>query len=263
MNRAEHQMAVRWLANRGQRVLAPTPFIGALLATRNAAVGTLWRFLLFMVPGLAAAFGYQLAFGRALGSRTLYFVYFAMQLAMWSGIRSRQRRLAKTTHPWPGATREPWPRVLGGWFTAAVVLAYGGGVVLALSMAFTTPGRTYGLSLLGLLGLSALCQAVVLTGFLRAPALAEEPTSLAVHRALLAENIHVAAPAMVAVPPIVDTVFAEEPPGYGPLLLAYAAVVIVAELVAYVRGRRPLPPGHYGDPVPRGTEVDWSPPEAR
>lgn len=65
--------------------------------------------------------------------------------------------------------------------------------------------------------MSALCQAVVLTGFLRAPVLAEEPASPAVHRALLAENIHVAAPAMVAVPPIVDTVFAEEPPGDGPV----------------------------------------------
>ena len=46
-------------------------------------------------------------------------------------------------------------------------------------------------------------------------------------------------------------------------MTAYAALVMATELVAYVRSRRPLPPGHYGDPLPAQTDVDWSPPDAR
>jgi hypothetical protein len=259
-------MGLRWLAKRGRPVAAPTPYLDALLATRNAfSGGVRWLFPLAMGAAVVAALGYYSLFGHGMTySYSVYFFCFAIQLTVWLGIRSRQRQLAKATRPWPGAVREPWTRSLGGWFIASTVLAYGGGVALALSIGFTTPARTYALSWLVLLGLSALAAATVLAGFLRAPVLAEDPASLAVYRAVLAENIHGAAPALVAVPPILDLVIESHlPVGYRPWLAGYAALVVVTEVVAYVRHRRPLPPGHYGDPRPAPTDVDWSPSESR
>ncbi|KDN17585.1 hypothetical protein [Amycolatopsis rifamycinica] len=243
---AERTMALRWLASRGQPVAAPTPFLGALLATRNVAIGGAlpWA-LLFGVLALFGAIGYDSLFGPgATVSTPAYFACFAIQLTLWRSARSRQRALAKVTHPWPG----PVPRTPGGWFIASVALAYCGGAALSLAL-FSTPARTYAVSWLGLLALSALCTGCVLAGFLRAPVLAVDGPSLAVYRALLAENIHVAAPALAAVPPILDVARADRlPAGYGAALAGYAALVVGTELVAYLRSRRPLPPGHYGEP---------------
>ncbi|WP_410669469.1 hypothetical protein [Amycolatopsis sp. cmx-4-68] len=256
---AEREMGLRWLAKRGRPVAAPTPYLEALLATRNAFAGGLrWLLPLALVTAAVAGVGYHALFGRGMTfSYTVYFFCFGIQLAVWLGIRSRQRQLAKATRPWPGAVREPWTRSLGAWFVASTVLAYGGGAALALAIWFTTPARTYALSWLGLLGLSALCAATVLAGFLRAPVLAEDPASLAVYRAVLAENIHGAAPALAAVPPVLDLVITSHlPAGYRPWLAGYAALVVVTELVAYVRHRRPLPPGDYGVPRPAQTDVD-------
>ncbi|MBE8517608.1 hypothetical protein ILP97_08840 [Amycolatopsis sp. H6(2020)] len=246
---AERAMILRWLASRGQPVAAPTPFLAALLATRNVTVHrALPWLLLFGVPALFGAIGYHSLFGPgATVSTPAYFACFAIQLTLWLSVRSRQRALAKEIRPWPGATREP----PGGWFIASAALAYGGGAALALVLFFATPARTYALSWLGLLILSALCSGCVLAGFLRAPVLAVDGPSLAVYRALLAENTHSAAPALAAVPPILDVALGNRlPAGYAPWLVAYAALVVATELVAYVRSRRPLPPGHYGDPLP-------------
>ncbi|MFJ7212316.1 hypothetical protein [Amycolatopsis sp. NPDC098790] len=91
-----------------------------------------------------------------------------------------------------------------------------------------------------------------------------DDASAAVYRGLQAENVHVASPALVAVPPVLDVVTESPlPRAYAPLLVAYAVVVVAAELVAYVRGRRPLPPGHYGDPLPRGSEAGRAPSDPR
>jgi hypothetical protein len=256
--KSEHESGLRWLASRGRPVLTPTPYIDELLATRNAAIArSLPWLLLFAVLAFAGALGHLLLFGEAM-STPAYFVCFVVQLTSWRTIRSRQRQLATRTRPWPGA-KGGRP---GGWFLAAGALAYGGGVALALSMLSTAPA--YAAGWLTLLGVSALCSAVILTSFLRSPVLAEDEASFAVYRQLLAENLHAASPALAAVPPILDTVTGHRlPPGYGPLLFAYAGLVAAAELTAYLRGRRPLPPGHYGDSLPARTEVDWSPPEAR
>jgi hypothetical protein len=256
----EHEMGLRWLANRGRPVATPTPYIGALLATRNVRPGrALPWFLLFGVLGLVGAVGYQSLFGMT-AAVPVYFFCFVVQLTMWWSVRARQRQLAKETRPWPGATRDLG--ALGGWFTVAMTLAYAGGVALAVSMFSTAPA--YAVSWLGLLFLSALCGGGILAGFGRRPVLAEDPESLAVYRGLLAENLHSASPALAAAPPILDVALGHRLPSmYGPLVIVYVLLVAVAELLAYVRNRRPLPPGHYGDPVPVQTAVDGAPPESR
>jgi hypothetical protein len=247
--KAERAMILRWLASRGQPVAAPTPFLDALVATRNVTIQrALPWLLLFGVPALFGAIGYRSLFGPgATVSTPAYFAGFAIQLTMWLCTRSRQRALAKATRPWSGPAHER----PGGWFIAAAALAYGGGAALALVLFFATPARTYALSWLGLLALSAVCSGGILAAVLRAPVLAVDEPSLAVYRALLAENIHTAAPALAAVPPILDVALRNRlPAGYGLWLAAYAAVVVAMELVAYFRNHRPLPPGHYGDPLP-------------
>ncbi|WIX85533.1 hypothetical protein [Amycolatopsis sp. DG1A-15b] len=247
--KAERTMILRWLAGRGRPVAAPTPFLEALLATRNVTIRrALPWLLLFGVPALFGAIGYLSLFGPgATVSTPAYFACFAIQLTMWLSVRSRQRALAKQIRPWRGAAHER----PGGWFIAAAALAYGGGAALALVLFFATPARTYALSWLGLLVLSAVCSSSIMAGYLRAPVLAVDEPSAAVYRALLAENIHTAAPALAAVPPILDVALGNRlPAGHGLWLAAYAAVVVAMELVAYVRSRRPLPPGHYGDPLP-------------
>ena len=258
MNAAEHEMGLRWLAKRGRPVATPTPYLGALLATRNVRPGrALPWFLLFGVLGLAGAIGYQSLFG-ATAAASAYFVCFVIQLTLWRSVRARQRELAKATRPWPGATRDL--SALGGWFAVALALAYVGGAALAVLMLSTAPA--YAVSWLGLLVLSALCGGGMLAGYARGPVLAEGPESLAVYRAVLAENIHSASPALVAAPPILDVALGHRLV-HGPLLIGYFVLVVVAELLAYRRNRRPLPPGHYGDPLPTQTAVDWAPPESR
>ncbi|MGK3201228.1 hypothetical protein [Amycolatopsis sp. MEPSY49] len=257
MSRAsERAAALRWLASRGQRVSAPTPFIDALLATRNLTRRSLLWLVVFGVPALVGAVGYMDLFG-ANTSAPVYFICLAIQLSVWRSVRSAQRQLAKQISPWRREVGRP-----GGWFLTACALAYGGGVAIAVPLLSTAP--RYATGRLILLGVFGLCAVLILVSFLRAPVLAVDEASAAVYRGLRAENVHAASPALVAVPSLLDVVTKSPlPRGYWPLLVAYAGVVVAAELVAYVRGRRPLPPGHYGDPVPRGSEVDWSPPGPR
>ncbi|SEF27424.1 hypothetical protein SAMN05421837_103832 [Amycolatopsis pretoriensis] len=248
--------ALRWLASRGQRVRAPAPFIDALLATRDLSGRSLVWLLVFGVPVFLGGVFYLDFFGATV-SALVYLVCLAILLAGWQSIRSAQRQLARRTRPWPGPASRP-----GGWFVAAGALAYGGGAAIAVSLLPTAPAFATGRLIL--LGVFASCGVVIVTSFLRAPVLAVDDASAAVYRGLVAENLHAASPALVAVPPLLDLVTESPVPrGYAPVLVAYAVVVIAAELVAYLRGRRPLPAGHYGDPLPRGTAVDWSPPEAR
>ncbi|MEV4145444.1 hypothetical protein AB0J40_17360 [Amycolatopsis sp. NPDC049691] len=253
---AEREAALRWLAGRGQPVAAPTPFIDALLATRNLRPQSLLWLVVFGVPVVFGGIFYLDFFGAS-WSALVYLGCLVIQLSVWQSVRSAQRQLAKRTQPWPGAPGRP-----GGWFLTACALAYGGGVAIAVSLLPTAPAFATGR--LVLLGVFALCGLLILVGFLRAPVLAVDDASAAVYRGLRAENVHAASPALVAVPPLLDLVTESPlPHGYAPLLALYAALVVAAELVAFVRGRRPLPPGHYGEPLPRGSEVDWSPPDPR
>lgn len=257
MSRAtERAAALRWLASRGQRVTAPTPFIDALLATRNFTRRSFGWWALFLALALIGALAFAELFG-AHASTPVYFLCLAVQLSVWQSIRSAQRRLAERTQSLAGPAGRP-----GGWFVTAGALAYGGGAALAAPLLPTAPA--YATGWLVVLGVYGLCGVAIVTSFLRAPVLALDDASLAVYRGLRAENVHAASPSLVAVPLLLDVVTRSPlPRGYAPLVVGYVVLVVAAELVAYVRGRRPLPPGHYGDPVARGTEVGWSPPDPR
>ncbi|WP_372663369.1 hypothetical protein [Amycolatopsis kentuckyensis] len=254
MSRAtERAAALRWLASRGQRVTAPTPFIDALLATRNFTSRSLLWLVVFGVPVFFAGVFHLDVFG-ANWSALVYLGCLVIELSVWRSVRSAQRRLAKQLSPWPGPAGRP-----GGWFVTACALAYGGGVALAVPLLPTAP--TYATGRLILLGVLGLCGVLIVVSVLRAPVLAVDDASAAVYRGLQAENLHAASPALIAVPPLLDLVTKSPlPRGYAPLLVGYAAVVVAAELVAYLRGRRPLPPGHYGDPVAAPTRFSgWTP----
>ncbi|MEV6920397.1 hypothetical protein AB0M83_35920 [Amycolatopsis sp. NPDC051106] len=212
--------------------------------------------------------GYPVLFGfsGATQSGVGYFIYFGIQLALWDGIRQRERKLGASVPSRSSA--EPWRRVLGGWYLASLVAAFGGGVALAVTMYFTTPARTYAVSWLGLLVLNALCCGWILTGVLRGPVFGEAPESLAVQRALRTERIYLAMPAFVVFPIAMELVLLPDyrpPAEVTPWLVRYIAVVVVLQTISGIlhwRRQRRLPPGHYGRPLPPdpGTPVDWSPP---
>jgi hypothetical protein len=260
---AEQAAARQWLAKRGQPVERPAPLVTALIATRQSLRGGAFRrYLGYAVAGVVVAVLYSLSFGSgATGSGPIYFVYFAMALSMRDAIRLRERSLREdvpSPHP-----PDSWWRVLGGWYLASLVLAFAGGVALAVAMYFATPARTYAVSWLGLLALSALCTGWVLAGVLRSPLLAEDAETLAIARAVRAEKIYAGTPVLAAFPLVLDLLDHVQPPAFTPWLIGYVAAVVVLQVVAFaLHGRRyrTLPPGHYGTPVPdQGSPVGWSP----
>lgn len=260
---AEQGAARRWLAKRGQPVERPTPLVTALIASRQSLRGgDFRRYFGYAVAGVVAAVLYSLPFGSgATGSAPIYFVYFAMALSMRDTIRRRERELREdvpSPHP-----SDSWWRVLGGWYLASLVLAFAGGVALAVAMFFATPGRIYAVSWLGLLALSALCTGWVLVSVLRGPLLAEDTASLAVARAVRAEKIYAGTPVLAAFPLVLDLLDDVQPAQFTRWLIGYVAAVVVLQVVAFaLHGRRyrTMPPGHYGTPVPdQGSPVDWSP----
>jgi hypothetical protein len=261
----EQDVARRWLARRGQLVGRPTPLVAALIATRLPFEGRrFWRYLVYAVVAVAAARLYSLPFGHGTTeSATVYFVYFALGLSFSDGIRLRERELREdvpSTH-----APDPWWRVLGGWYVAALVLAFAGGAGLAGAMYFATPARTYAVSWLGLLVLSALYVGWVLAGVLRRPLAAEDAASLAVARAMRTDQVAAGTPVLAVFPLVSDLLLGNhQPPAFTPWLVGYVAAVVVLQVVSCfvnLRRYRRLPPGHYGTPpvVDPGTPVDWSP----
>jgi hypothetical protein len=117
------------------------------------------------------------------------------------------------------------------------------------------------------LALGAVCFAVVLTGILRAPALAEDEGSLAVDYALRIEDAYIAMPAIFAMPVLVDLVTTNrQPHEFTMWLVVYVALAVGTQLIGWVvhwRRYRTLPPGYYGAPVPPvgvPSEVNRAPP---
>jgi len=104
----------------------------------------------------------------------------------------------------------------------------------------TTPFRTYAWSWLGLLALGGVVTAVVLTGILRRPVIAEDETSLTVDAAVRLQDLRIAMPAGYAVPVVFDPMTGNaQPPGYAPWLIGYAALAVVTQAVAgFVSWRR-------------------------
>jgi hypothetical protein len=256
----EENDARRWLAKRGRPVERPTPPLTALIATRQPlkgrGTGRLWVYV--VLAGLAAG-AYPMLFGDgATESAVGYFIYFVFQLATWDATRRRERELRASVSSRRSA--EPWWKVLGGWYLASLVLAFPGGVALAVTMFFTPSARTYAVSWLGLLALSALSGGYVLTGVLRSPVFDADAESLAVGRALRAEKIYFATPALAVYPLALELLLApgdRQPADFEPWLIGYVAAVVVLQAISAVLHRRryrTLPPGHYGTPV------DWSSP---
>jgi hypothetical protein len=264
---AEQNAARHWLAKRGRPVGRPTPLLAVLIGTRPAFRGSV-RYFVYLMLAFAAGTAFLSLFGSGTTqSSPVYFLYFAMSLSSWDTVRLRERDFrddVAAPHP-----PDPWWRVLGGWYLASLVLVFGGGVALAGAICFTTPARTYAVSWLVLLFLSAVVTGWVLAGLLRRPLLAEDTASLAVARALRAEAVYAASPVLVVIPLVLDFLLDRVPAGFLSWLGAYVAAVALLQVISYAvhrRRHRTLPPGHYGTPpVPDpGATVDWSPPrEAR
>jgi hypothetical protein len=262
----EQDAARQWLARRGQPVGRPTPLVTALIATRLPFQGRrFWRYIVYAVVVVAAAWLYSLPFGHGMTETMIYFVYFALGLSFSDGIRLRERELREdvpSTH-----APDPWWRVLGGWYIAALVLAFAGGAGLAGTMYFTTPARTYAVSWLGMLALSALYVGWVLAGVLRRPLAAEDAASLAVARAVRPEQLVAGTPVLAVFPLVSDLLLGNrQPPAFTPWVAGYVAAVVVLQVVSCfvnLRRHRTLPPGHYGTPPVADpcTPADWSPPQ--
>jgi hypothetical protein len=263
---AQQDAARRWLAKRGQRVERPTPLMTALISTRQAFNGRWFpRYCGYVLLVFVGGLGYTRLFGPGMTeSYPVYFVYFAIQLAARDSGHLHERELRESV-PSRRPT-DPWWQVLGGWFLASLVVAFGGGIALAVTMYLTTPARTYAVSWLGLLALSAAFGGWVLVSVLRRPLIAENAESLAVARALRAEGIYVASPLMAVLPLVLDPLLgSRQPPSFTPWLAGYIALVLVLQVISGILSRRrhrSLPPGHYGTPLPDlDVPVDWSPPQ--
>ncbi|MFJ1760467.1 hypothetical protein ACIOD2_09135 [Amycolatopsis sp. NPDC088138] len=265
---SEEGAALRWLAKRGQRVGRPTPLLTALIATRQPLLDRgFWRYFAIVVGVSVIGGGYPLLFGPgATQSGVGYSIFFGIQLGLWDSIRRRERGLRASV---PSRSPvEPWWRVLGGWYIVSLVVAFAGGIALAVTMYFTTAARTYAVSWLGLLVLSALCSGVILTSVLRGRIFGEDPESLAVQRALRTERIYLAMPVFVIFPIIMELLMlsGSRPPAESmPWLVRYIVAVVVLQAISgtlHWRRQRRLPPGDYGRPLQPdpGTPVDWSPP---
>jgi hypothetical protein len=134
-------------------------------------------------------------------------------------------------------------------------------------MFVATPYRTYAWSWLGLLALGAVVFAVITTGVVRRPVIAEDEPSAAVDAVLRREDLYIAFPAASSVPVLVDLVTTHrQPPGFAPWLVGYAALAIALQIVGGLLGRwrRPvLPGGGYGIPLPARAVAGRSPEGAR
>jgi hypothetical protein len=278
--RGEVAQAAVWLGWHGVRVRVPTRLLATRLGVRGGArpLAVLGRLAVFVLAGIAGALGYQclqyLPGVRGVEmteSKVAYFFLFAIQGAIWSALRQRDRKAAAAL----GARaldrpRPPWHALRNGWYFASVVVTFAGGAALGATMFFTTGYRTYAWSWLGLLAMGAVVFAVIFTGVVRRPVIAEDEPSLAVDAVLRIEDLSLTLPAIYAFPVLTDLVTTHrQPPGFAPWLAGYAALAIALQAVGAIihRRRRPtLPDGDYGvpspDPLSARTAVNWSPPEA-
>ncbi|MGW5721985.1 hypothetical protein ACWEVP_37840 [Amycolatopsis sp. NPDC003865] len=256
---AEERAAAKWLGRHGVSVAEPATLLTARLSPRGgkgvpeavapvaavAAVscGALLGYpLLRLLPEVEGAdlpAGWVTTFMAALVLTT-----------MWLHRRAGDRRAAvqlgtrRLDRP-----RPPWHEVVGGWYVTSLVVTFGGGA--ALGVALVAAGALWGVFWLGLLAVGAVVDAVILTGVIRRPVLAEDEGSLAVDVVTRLEDVHLAMPSLFAVPVVVDVVF-ENPPGR-PWLAGYVVLAVATHAVALFAQRRRVPAlpaaGHYGEPA--------------
>ncbi|MCS7480491.1 hypothetical protein ACFFQW_33515 [Umezawaea endophytica] len=258
---ATHREAVaarEWLVRRGALVHIPRPLLTVRLGQRNrrrvwfgyyavfvVLAFACYAFVHWLVPDLPDVRDEDMTEGLVLTS-----VYCALQLATWRTWSRVDRGLA--SHEAlndPSLPRPPWRTVLGGWFTASTAVTFVGGAGLGVAMVVTTPARTYASSWLGLLAIGALSTAVVLTGVLRAPVIADDEATRAVDDLVRTENANHALPAMFAVPVVFDLFEGKQPSAFTGVLIGYVVLSVGLQLVAVVvHSRQVLPPGDYGPP---------------
>ncbi|SEF27425.1 hypothetical protein SAMN05421837_103833 [Amycolatopsis pretoriensis] len=255
----EERAAAKWLKRHGVSVAEPATLLTARLCPRGGK-GVPEAFVpvaLVTVVNCAALFGYrflQLLPGveRAdlpdAGFTTLTAVL--VLSTVWLHRRAGDRRAAVQL----GTRRldrrpPPWPEVIGGWYVTSLAITFGGGAVLGIALA--AGGALWGVFWLGLVALGAVVEAVILTGVVRRPVLAEDEGSLAVDVVTRLEDVQLAMPSFFAVPVVAD-LLVEDPPGR-PWLIGYVVLAVATHVVAWFAQRARIPAlpaeGVYGVPA--------------
>lgn len=247
--------AEKWLAKRGVRVSPPTRLIALRLGARGRLGKEMipWVGVATMV-GLACSFSYRFVPGIDLpvvGSWYFYYTFVAVALvvAMW-----RVDRPVRWAARPASSSRL---KLIGGWYLTSVVITFLGGAVLGALMVLHSENpadRDYLRGWLGSLAVGFVGVVVVMISVVLGPELAADEASLAVDDALRVESTYVIVPALFAVPVPLDFMFDDrQPPGFAVWLIVYAVLVLVVQVIGFVKFRRryrTLPPGNYGVPSP-------------
>jgi len=253
----DEQAAVKWLEKRSVRVAEPATLLTYRLSVRagRRSPDAFVEIVVLNVVFWASLLGY--VFLRLLpgvegddlpdGGYT-FFVVAATSLTMWLHIRAGDRRAAA----WLGDRRlhrppPSWRSVLNGWYLTSLLVTFGGGATLAVTMA--AGGSLWAVFWLGLIVFGAVVDAAILTGILHRPVLAEDEGSLAVDVVTRLQDVHLLMPSAFAVPVVADLVFVDLPGE--PWLIGYVVLAVVTNVAGWFAQRRRLPAlpadGHYGE----------------
>ncbi|WP_326944435.1 hypothetical protein OG439_32000 [Amycolatopsis sp. NBC_01307] len=251
---AEVDPAGLWLAKRGVEVVRPTPLLALRLGARRAARPPGYWAWCFLVLAVAVVAGGVLQF-LALWLHTpmggvVFAAYAGVVVLVWLPVRWADRRAAALLGDRRlDVPRPPWRESLDGWYLASVLITFGGGALLAVAMCVTTSAWVWAVGWLGMLAIGALVVAVVLTGVLRRPVLAEDETSLMIDAVVRAEDPYITLPALFALPVLFDPLTTgRQPHEFTPWLVGYVVLAFATLLVGRYRQyrRRTLPAGTYG-----------------
>jgi hypothetical protein len=254
---AEVTAAKVWLAKRGVDVAEPTTLLALRLGARRGArpVGYwAWCVLTLVLVAVVGTVLQFLSLWLHVPAGGMFFAAYAgVVVLVWLPVRWADRRAAT----WLGDRRlaaapPSWRESLDGWHLTSVLITFGGGAVLAVAMCVTTSKWIWAVGWLGLLALGAVVVAVVLTGVVRRPVLAEDETSLMIDAVVRAEDPFITMPALFALPVLFDPLTSgRQPHEFTPWLIGYVVLAFVTLLVSrYTRyRRRMLPAGTYGTAV--------------
>jgi hypothetical protein len=251
---AEVRAARKWLAKRGVRVAEPTTLLALRLgARRGARPPGYWAWVVVVLVSvvLVGTVVEFLALWLHAPVGSAFFVGYAGAVLL---VRSSVRRADRRAAAWLGdrrlaVPRPSWRKSLGGWYLASLVTTFGGGALLAVVMCVTTSEWVWAVGWLALLALGAVVVAVVLTGVVRRPVIAEDETSLVIDGVVRAEDPFLAMPALFALPVLFDVLTSgPQPHEFTPWLVGYVVLAYATLLVSrYARyRRRMLPSGRYG-----------------